>query len=291
MKVYLTPQFINDLRDSKDGKFVKQVLDHTIDVNGAFPRGNNDHRLKGIQDAWIRYVSRGATAYRVIYILKGGAVYLHRAGLHSVENNVTAPQTLDISLPLTEFATQEEKTQQFGFDVGKLLKTCEPEYLEKYIKALYQVGHNEIVLISPFLSPEMLSRNHAFGRFLDRAIEENTIVTIITRPPDAKMISTFEEIAARDIILYFRKNLHAKLYLFDVDPARVSVYNRDITRTAILGSSNMTEAGFGFENGSVNDELCFRLPNYLYDDARRFVDSLIFRSDDYQELKSRKWNN
>src|SRR5688572_6803028 len=98
MKVYLTPQFINDLRDSKDGKFVKQVLDHTIDEKGAFVRGNNDHRLRGIQNAWIRYASRGSTAYRVIFIQKGETVYLHRAGLHTVENETTAPQDLSTAL-------------------------------------------------------------------------------------------------------------------------------------------------------------------------------------------------
>lgn len=290
MKVYLTPQFINDLRDSKDGKFVKQVLDHTIDEKGAFVRESNDHRLRGIEDAWIRYASRGGTAYRVIFIRKGESVYLHRAGAHAVENETTAPQDLATALPVSTL-TPTPETEEFGFDTGKFLKSCEPEFLEKYIKAMYQVGHHEIVLISPFITPSIVSRQHAFGRFLDRAIEEDTIVTIITRPPDPSNVEAVEDLAGRDMILYFRKDLHAKLYMFDIDPMRVSVYNRDMQRTAILGSSNLTEAGFGFEDGPVNDELCFRLPSFLFDEARRFVDSLVSRSLDYQTLKSRKWKN
>jgi len=61
MKVSLTAEFVNDLRESRDARFVKQVLDHTVDEKGAFTFGSNDHRFRGIEDAWVRYRRQSLT--------------------------------------------------------------------------------------------------------------------------------------------------------------------------------------------------------------------------------------
>ena len=56
------------------------MLSKVLGRDGSFRLDRDDHRFHGIEDAWIRVVSRGNTAYRVIYIRRGRDVYLYRAG-------------------------------------------------------------------------------------------------------------------------------------------------------------------------------------------------------------------
>src|SRR4051812_43593318 len=101
MPLHITRDFLNDLREAEDARFVRQVLNHTIAPDGTFRPDKDDHRYEGIEDAWIRYVSRGRTAYRVIFIRKGTSVFLYRAGLHSIEEKVAQPSALDLGLEVT----------------------------------------------------------------------------------------------------------------------------------------------------------------------------------------------
>ncbi len=94
MPVHLTREFLNDLRVAQNTRFVREVLNHTVAHDGSFRPHRDDHRYDGIKDAWIRYVSRGTTAYRVIFIRKGPDIFLYRAGNHAVEDNLKAPDTL-----------------------------------------------------------------------------------------------------------------------------------------------------------------------------------------------------
>src|SRR5687768_10185319 len=94
MKLFIAPQLLEDLRSADDPRFVRRVLTQILDEAGEFRKGQNDHRYHGIENAWIRYVSRGKTQYRLIYILNGDSVYLYRAGLHSIEENLAAPRDL-----------------------------------------------------------------------------------------------------------------------------------------------------------------------------------------------------
>ncbi len=291
MKLYLTQEFIRDLRDSDDARFIRQVLSHTIEDNGQFSPDKDDHRYEGIQDAWIRYVSRGKTAFRVIFVRKGETIYLHRAGKHAVEDEARTPKDLSTSVPVLQF----QPTTASGpapETLGRFLKTWEPEFLHKFLTAMYHLEHDEIVLISPFIATGMLERFHHFGRFLDKAIEDSgTIVRIVTRPPTEAEIPVYKDLEARGAFVYFRKMLHAKLYLFEVNKYKLGKYNRDFDKTAIIGSSNLTLEGCGFDDAPCYEEVCYKLPATTYDEAKRIAESLISDAEDYRTHILRRVRN
>lgn len=217
MKIRIAPEFLMDLRNALNQDFVQRVLDCVLDQKGQFLPERNDHRYTGLQDAWIRYASRGKTAYRVIFIRSKDTVTLYRAGVHSIEDEVTEPVFAD-GLPEVAAAEAAPEQPPHHFDFGILLSTFKPSLLRHAIAQMYHCGHKEIVLVSPYVSFTMLSRNHHFGRFLDKAIEEDTVTSLITRPPTNGEIRHFQELEERGLMVYFHKTIHAKLYLFDVDP-------------------------------------------------------------------------
>jgi hypothetical protein len=58
-----------------------------------------------------------------------------------------------------------------------------------------------------------------------------------------------------------------------------------LPRTALIGSANLTDSGFCLEGSVGNEELCYRMPSYKYDEARDYVDWLIRASDDFMRFK------
>jgi len=293
MKLYLTQEFIRDLREADDSRLVRQVLSHTIDDKGKFySGGKDDHRYDGIEDGWIRYVSRGKTAFRVIFVRKGETVYLHRAGKHSVEDEARTPKDLSTSVEVTEFRPTATASGPPPEAVGRFLKTWEPEYLNKFLTAMYHLEHEEIILISPFIATSILEKFHHFGRFLDKAIEESgTIVRILTRPPTDAEMPIYKDLEARGAFVFFRKMLHAKMYLFEVNKYALSKFNKDFDKTAIIGSSNLTLEGCGFDDNLCYEEVCYKLPTTTYDEAKRIAESLINGAEDFKTHMLRRVRN
>jgi hypothetical protein len=80
------------------------------------------------------------------------------------------------------------------------------------LQRVLHVAHREIVLVSPYLSEALFARNHFFGRFLDKAIEEETLVSVITRPPDQQSLGFYQHLEERGINTLFHRTVHAKLY-------------------------------------------------------------------------------
>jgi phosphatidylserine/phosphatidylglycerophosphate/cardiolipin synthase-like enzyme len=286
MRVYITPEFIEDLKGALSQSFVARVFEQLFDGSGQFLLRRNDHRYWGIEDAWIRYASQGKTGYRIIYIRRKDSVFLYRAGHHSIEDGLTAPGGLDSLIEVSSLQPEYAK-QISGLDYGSLLGTTRPMYLRSILTQMMHVGHREVILISPFVTLQLLSKFHVLGRFLDKAIEEDTLVSLVTRPPDGScQLRPFEELEERGIIVYFHRTVHAKAYLFDVDPGTLSRYNEGLTRTAVLGSANLTESGLGLEGDrGCNDELCYRLPAVKYDEVRGYVDALVLQSEDFRKFK------
>ena len=285
MKVYFTPEFINDLRDSEDNRFIRQVLNHVLEKDGSFKNDADDHRYLGLEDAWIRYVSKGKTAFRVVFMKKDSAIYLYRAGIHSIEGQVGEPKYLDKSIQIEQ--TESHQHVYVPRDIGSLLKTMEPRFLNKEFTSMYRIGHKEIFLISPFISIEILDKFHQFGRFLDRAIDEGTEVSLITKPPENPDLSQYRALDERSIFVYFLQNLHAKLYVFDINPSAVPDYCRGMTSMAIMGSSNLTNAGLSLEDEMSNEELCYRLPIEKYPEAYLYAKKLINKAIDYKSYAIR----
>jgi hypothetical protein len=285
MKVYLMPEFINDLKSPVDLKLVRQVLKHTLDDDGKFITDADDHPYQGIKKAWIRVISKG---FRVIYLMYGDSIYLYRAGPHSVENRLMSPRSID-GIPLgTASPTLSLEAITHPSDTGCLLKTTEAVFLNKEILSFYHVGHYEIILVSPFIDPGLLHRRHHFGSFLDRAVEDNTEVTLVTRPPKAEYLGMYKDLEERTIFVYFLAGLHTKLYIFNVDPLKVPEYNKTIQSKVIVGSSNLTGPGFGLDDNPPNYELCYCLPVQKYSEAYEYAKRLINKSMDFRSYELRQ---
>ena len=286
MKVHFTHEIIDDLKKSANVNFFRQILDHTLDNDGNFKKDADDHRYKGIEDAWIRYISKGKTAFRVIYLKKGNLIYLYRAGSHQVEERLGPPSDLEKSIPLDTVQIRGP-LQREAVDLGLLLKTREPQYLRNTIRQMTFLGHFYIVLISPFVSLELLNSRAIFGRFLNKAVEEDTEVTLVTSPPEPVDLVRYRDLENRGIFVYFLNSLHVKLYLFDVNPETLNKYHRGITKTAILGSSNLTRVGFALEDEQANHELCYKLPEEQYHYAFDYAQRLIRQSMSYKKYEVR----
>lgn len=283
MTIKLMPQFLQDLRDSDDARFVRRAIDQVIDARGDFRRDSNDHRFHGIENAWIRYVSAGRTAYRLVYIQDGNDVLLYRVGGHSIEDRLQSPSVRD-GIELSNNAPIREQSQG-ARKLGLLLKTSSETMLSKVISSLYHVGHREIWLVSPYLSESLISRNAPFGRFLDRAIEDGAAVALITRLCDKPNTKLLEDLEARGIAIYLHPKLHAKLYVFELDSSSLSQYNREMSSMAILGSANLTEMGFSLEQPTGNEELCYRVPPDQFYEAKSHAEWLANQSQDLQSIK------
>ena len=286
MKVYMTPDFINDLRESEDANFVRRILNHTVNKDGVFLDDADDHRYQGIEDAWIRYVSKGAPGYRVIYIKQGENIYLYCAGKHDIERKLKPLRDMTSVIPIESVQVVQHAQwpkQWQGFDMGKLYKTSEPEYLSKVIRSMYHIGHEEIFIISPFISIELLDSKYHFGRFLDKAIEEKTVVVLITKPPEDDELGLYRRLEERDILVYFSDNLHTKLYIFNINRSTLNKYQEKMTSIAILGSANFTKVGIGFDDILAQEELCYRVPVEKFQELHDYASRIIRKSTNFQK--------
>ncbi len=168
-----------------------------------------------------------------------------------------------------------------------LMYSKRPVYLDKLITKMMHVRHREIFLVSPFIDLSYISVNHVFGRFLFKAKEDGTSICLLTRPPLPSCFPAYEQLEASGILVGFLADLHSKLYLFDVDQDRLSSFMRDTRRSAILGSANMTERGWGLTSRERNEEICYLLPDHEYRQARSYAEALRVRSDELRSLRLR----
>jgi phosphatidylserine/phosphatidylglycerophosphate/cardiolipin synthase-like enzyme len=292
MKLFIHRSFLADLRASDDPNFSRRVLSKVLDADGNFVQDSDDHRYHGIGDAWIRYVSRGNTAYRVVYIRSGDTVSLYRAGNHSVEDRLGPPRA-DIppieareargeidGLPLGLVAAEADA------DFGEFLYTSTPLQLKQFIVSLGQVSHREIWLVSPYVNVEMFQANHKFGRLIFKAREDGAAIGLITRPPSSKKeLVIYEGLEAEDILVAFVERLHAKLYIFDIAVQERFRHNQKRHSVAIVGSANLTDAAMALDDRQGNEELCYRIPNSKFEAARQYVAFLEKMSKDTRSYK------
>jgi len=289
MTVHLTKEFLNDLKCSRDVRFVSKVLDRTIGDDGAFTQDRDDHRYDGIEDGWIRYITGGSTAYRVIFIRKGEDVFLYRAGVHSVEDNLRPPRNFGGALSIRRAPENRPKGAKNLAQDACLLKTKEADFVNRHIESMYHVKHREIWLISPFIDLDLLESRHGFGRFLDRAAEEGTFIGLITSSAqDEERVEAFKSLQEREINVFFFDGLHAKVYLFDVDLASRNSWQQGVQSHAIVGSSNLTNAGLGLNDAAPNEELNCRIPMDLFGEAQTYVYRLMKLADDYNSYAFRQ---
>ena len=112
-EIKLHRRFIEDLNGLKDGTHFRQIILAVLDQISGEHNNKNDHRYKGVKDAWIRYVSRGNTALRIVYFQREEGIIFYRGGTHDIEDSVSKPSLtvndlVDIDSLETEVSDEED---------------------------------------------------------------------------------------------------------------------------------------------------------------------------------------
>ena len=317
MATLLLPDFIADLQKNSAPHFARRVLQKTLQPNGSFRQDNDDHRYHGVTNAWIRYVSTGRSAYRVIYIRDRDNIHLYRAGKHSVEDNLSAPKdvSLDAAVSVAEAGPEIaaamaaissiEAPQAALPPVNRLRRNVPTPEIGRAILSRRNLPHKDIWLVSPFVNRSLFARTAELGRLLLDQVEDGARVVLVTRPPTDQNIDwmeTLQELSV-DVVVYPR--LHAKLYCFVFDDDRRHERGlRDgdqYSSLILLGSANLTAAGLALNDARSNEELCYSVPEdeisyiesyvidlmdrgYVLQDVRRFK-----AHGQWQQLENDKW--
>jgi len=280
MKINFTKKFIDDL--NKHPNLISKVL-KTFDKQGELIPDINDHKYRGLKHLYIRYLSRGD---RLIYYKKDGVIIYYRCGPHSIEDNLS--RYID-SQYLTEIVPSPTLASTYSsLDFGCFLYKQNKTLLSSVLKQMIHLKHLEIALISPFISNSLFMPVHPIGRFIYKAIEEDTYVRLITKPPSShEEMKFYEYVDSQGVILSFLSEIHSKLYMFEIDKNNLLRHQQNINYTVIVGSANFTVDGLSFDGIKGNEELCFRIPISHYNEAKRYVESLTYRSIDFASWKKK----
>ena len=317
MPVFLLPEFIADLQGHNDPHFARRVLQKTIQPDGAFREDSDDHPYRGIRNAWIRYVSRRRTAYRVIFLRQGADTYLFRAGEHSVEDRLAGPRdgAVESALPVTEAGPgvaaalgairTQERPQAVARPANRFKRNLPFAQISREIFARRNLPHRDIWLVAPFVNGDLFAPTARFGRLLLDQVEDGASVALFTAPPKDQNIEWMEKLADRDVGIFVYPRLHTKLYCFVFDENRR--YERGLregdrySSLILVGSANLTLAGMALGEAPGNEELCYAvcedelgfveeyvaelmMNGYELPDVRRFL-----ARGQWQNLENRKW--
>ena len=304
MSVLLLPQFIVDLQEKRSAHFASRVLEKTLHSDGSFLMDADDHRFKGVENAWIRHVSRGRTAYRVIYLRSDKNIYLFRAGEHSVEKRLVGPSAKDFetavsisgATPELEASIAKISAQNMHMGIlptssGFRRNDISSKRINQEIFSRRNLPHRDIWLITPFINTDILLPTAQFGQFLFDQVEDGANVSIFTSPPKDNNIEWMEMLADRSIDIFVYPKLHTKLYCFVLDENRRhdrGVPDSDKIQSLILvGSADLTKAGLALENGSCNEELCYVVPEYEMGYVETYVTNLIIHGYELPDVRMR----
>lgn len=317
MPVFLLPDFVADLQQHNDAHFARRVLQKTIRPNGEFRPDNDDHPYQGVEDAWIRYVSRRRTAYRVIFLRRGENIYLYRAGEHSVEDNLNAPAAgaeeaaipVGGSGPEIEAAVAampaRERPAATPAPINRFKRNIPNPQINREIFSRRNLPHKDIWLVAPFVNSDLFAPTAKFGKLLLEQVEDGANVCLITSPPKDKNIDWMEKLAERNVGIFVYPRLHSKLYCFVFDEnRRYEPGLRDGDRYSslvLVGSANLTRSGMALGDGQCNEELCYAVPEEEIVFVEQYVLDLMMKSYDlpavrqslarglWQRLENGKW--
>lgn len=303
MPVFLMPEFIVDLQSHSDANFAKRVLQKTLLKSGGFREDAEDHRYHGVDGAWIRYVSRGNSAFRVIYIREGTNVYLYRAGEHAIEDRLAAPQegAMDAACSVgeAEGAVAEAAaainagpaaTGTVGTPPNRLLRNNPSPDINRTIFSRRKLPHRDIWLVAPFINAELLQPTAQLGKLIFDQVEDGASAMLVTAPPKDQDIEWLERLEERDLSVFFYPRLHSKLFCFVLDENRK--YERGLpdpnklSSLLIVGSANITRAGLAIEAKKWNEELCYMIPEAELTHIETYVTDLITRGYDLKTARA-----
>lgn len=284
-------QFLSDLASSGDSRLAQRVFKKLFLDNGEFKSDRDDHKYKGIENGWIRVISRGTPGFRVIYIHSNNDVMLYRAGPHSVEDDLAAPNGND-SIPVVGVNVIEQALDSVGFtqDLKKFsaaidsipeknksspfIKNHERRLLYEQVLGRRLLPHKEVYLVSPYLSFDLLRSTKYLGVMLDQWLIDGCTVTLITLPPTTHNLEEYNSLEARGFSIIYVKNLHAKAYLFRVDREKLNEYQQHHKDLALIGSANLTISGFN-PNGDLTEipqlELSYEVKDAEHPELELFI--------------------
>lgn len=316
MPVFLLSSFIEDLQNHGDANFARRVLQKALNSDGSFRRNRDDHPYYGIKDAWIRYVSRQNTAYRVIYLQYGDKIYLYRAGEHSIENNLTSPSSRDVTSSLEVVKSSLDLSPKFETTTGSNMlqhptksasfkRNIPSSEINQAIFSRRNLPHKDIWMVSPFIDSDLFAPTAVFGKLLLDQVEDGARVVLITAPPKNKNIEWMERLAERQIEIVVYPRLHSKLYCFIFDEHRRNepglLDGSRYSSLILLGSANLTSPGMAVGDGPCNEELCYAVSEDGLDFVEKYIAELMVHGYDlpyvrqhlirgqWQKLEKEKW--
>lgn len=317
MPVFLLAEFIADLQSHDDAHFARRVLQKTLRPDGEFRSDGDDHRYEGIANAWIRYVSRRRTAYRVIYLRYGDRIYLFRAGRHRIEDRLPAPnaEAVEAAVPVPGAgpevtATMADLSMSMAprtpaRSLNRFKRNVPAPQIKQAIFSRRNLPHKDIWLVAPFVSSALFAPTGALGKLLLDQVEDGARVTMIMAPPRDKNINWMEKLAERQVDIFVYPRLHAKLYCFIFDEARRYEPGLRVgdcySSLVLLGSANLTSAGMAFDERRCNEELCYAVPGGEIGFVEEYILELMMHGYElpevrrflargrWQELENPKW--
>ena len=283
-------QFVVDLVGSGDAQLPNRVFKKVFTEGGEFRPDREDHQYKGIEDAWIRVVSRGNTAYRVIYLRERDTVTLYRAGPHSVEDNLAAPTRVEgfpvVSQEAVDAAVRPVGRSTLSQELAKARLSVERSEASRFMKnhesrRLYEqitgrrlLPHKEVILVSPYISLDLLKSTQLLGQMLDEWLLDGCSITLITKPPNAAELSDYDRLESRGFSVLYVQRLHAKAYVFRVDKDKLNQFQQEMNDLVILGSANLTNSGFnpdGIRTKEPQLELSYQIEDGDQDELEGFL--------------------
>jgi hypothetical protein len=127
------------------------------------------------------------------------------------------------------------------------------------------------------------------GRFINKAIEENTDICLITNPPTKADISFFDTLDSLGMIILYHEKLHANLWYFEIDYEKTSRYliEEGYANSAIIGSACLTLEGLALASDPAEHlvELCYRLPIEKTSEAADYSSYILGNCIDHSQLK------
>jgi hypothetical protein len=309
-----------------DAKFPSRILRKLFLSSGEFiAQGKDDHRYKGIPNAWIRYVSQGTAALRVIYLKDGDALTLYRAGPHAVEDDLAQPPAdapfevlvdpiavalrsipgnhtslrnlaesnaamgLEASRAAQPVVSGED-AKSTGLDKRRLLHNHAERFLYGNLLGRRFLPHKDVYLMSPYVSLDMLRPTSLFGQMLDELVLDGATVNLITRPPlRTEEFREYEQLAARRINSFFSRALHAKVYAFRLDRERLRPDDTKYDDFLAVGSANLTWNGVnpsGLLSDNIQYELSYHVPHEDWDDVEAFLLHVAHLGVDFEALRA-----
>ena len=305
MATLLLPDFIADLQNHSAPHFARRVLKKTLHPNGSFRYDDDDHRYHGVTNAWIRYVSAGRSAFRVIYIRDGDKIHLYRAGEHSVEDNLSMPKdtSVDAAVPIAEAgpavaaamaAISRMAPKAPPPPVNRFRRNVPTPEIGRAILSRRNLPHKDIWFVAPFVTPSLFAPTARLGKLLLDQVEDGANVVLITSSPNDKNIRWMETLQELSVNVVVYPRLHTKLYCFVFDDDRR--YERGLrgggrySSLILLGSANLTSAGLALNDARSNEELCYVVP----EDEIGYVESYVldlmergYQLEDVRRFKAR----